>query len=110
MCIYIVLAAPAYAIAGAPLLPPLLRVPDPSSHIVLHHWLRIVEPVLDLLGATYLWLMRPFAWIFIAIDTAVIRFSGLYLGYIDPDDHMMALRAAHHAPKSICSRSLRELL
>jgi hypothetical protein len=77
-------------------IPPLASFPAPTDHVLLHRVLKMVEPVLDLRGAIYLWQMRPFAAILFAAEASVVAFSGLYLGFIDPSEHMRTLRAAHH--------------
>jgi hypothetical protein len=79
------------------LLPPLAAFSELTDHLLLRHVLRIVEPVLNLLGAIYLWQMRPFAAVLFAAEAIVSTLAALYLTFIDPSERMQVLKANHHA-------------
>jgi hypothetical protein len=69
------------------LLPPLTSFPEPTDHLLLRHVLKIVEPVLNLIGAVYLWQMKPFATTLFAAEAVLLTIVGFYLNFIDPSPH-----------------------
>lgn len=83
------------------LLPPLPFGPEPVDHMLLRTILKVAESVLYLSGAIFLWQMRPIAWKFFAAETSLAMLGAIYLTYIDPSEHMLALRATHHATVTI---------
>jgi hypothetical protein len=101
ICVGTVIVSGQTLMRGLHLIPPLTLIPPSPDHIAVHSVLKILEPVLNLLGAIYLWQMRPLATILFAAETIVIMLSGLYLGFISPGEHMLALRFAR--PEMIIS-------
>jgi hypothetical protein len=96
ICIGTVVISGHTLLRGLHLIPSLASFPAPTDHVLLHSVLKIVEPVLNLLGAIYLWQMRPVATILFAAEAIVVFLSGLYLGFIDPSERMLTLQASHH--------------
>ena len=52
--------------------------------------------MLNLVGAIFLWQMRPLSVILFAAEAIVVILSGLYLAFIDPSGRMLTLRASRH--------------
>jgi hypothetical protein len=96
LCIGVLIISGPTLLRALHVIPPLASFPAPTDHLPLRQVLKFVEPVLDLLGAIYLWQMRPFATILFAAEAIVIALSGLYLGFIDPGERMRTLRTVHH--------------
>jgi len=96
ICIVTVIVSGPTLLRALHLIPPLASFPGPTDHVLLHHVLKIVEPVLNLLGAIFLWQMSPVATILFAAEAIVVILSGLYLGFIDPSERMLTLRASRH--------------
>jgi hypothetical protein len=96
ICIVAVITSGPTLLRALHLIPPLTSFPAPTDHVLLHHVLTIVEPVLNLLGAIFLWQMRPVATILFAAEAIVLILSGLYLAFIDPSERMLTLRASRH--------------
>jgi hypothetical protein len=96
VCVITVIVSGQTLMRGLHLIPPSTSFPAPTDHVLLHHVLKIVEPVLNLLGAIFLWHMRPLATIFVAAEAIVVILSGLYSAFIDPSERMLTLRASRH--------------
>jgi len=96
ICVVIVITSGPTLLRALHLIPPLTSFPPPTDHVLLHHVLKVVEPVLNLLGAIFLWQMRPLATILFAAEAIVVILSGLYLAFIVPSERMLTLRASRH--------------
>jgi hypothetical protein len=77
------------------LLPPLISASEPTDHLLLRNTLKVVEPVLNLLGAICLWMMHRFAAPLFAAEAILITVAGFYLSFIDPSPRMHSLQIAH---------------
>jgi hypothetical protein len=96
ICVITVIGSGPTLLRALHLIPPLTSFPAPTDHVLLHHVLKIVEPMLNLVGAIFLWQMRPLSVILFAAEAIVVILSGLYLAFIDPSGRMLTLRASRH--------------
>jgi hypothetical protein len=96
ICVVTVLVSVQMLLRTMHLMPALPSRFQPRDHLALHEALRVIEPVLNILGAAYLWRMRHVAWVLFAVEAFVVMLAGLYLGYISPSGHMRDLIAVHH--------------
>jgi hypothetical protein len=62
------------------------------EHLIFHQFLSISGPTLELLGAMFLWRMRPIAAMFFAANLTLAICAAIYLSLISPDSQMLILQ------------------